>query len=689
MPDKPQDKPDDTIGDKPEHTDKATNENKAEDANKGINKDGLKHESKHSLKGMHGNTPKTQPEDSGKIKPNDGRRESLAAERKAGDAGERSEGRDDKTAHTPPPLPVPPSSGAAAVLRPEVERGNVEYKYALLATTAERREHLATQMQWRIGEGHGEAIYELGVADDGTPRGLSDAELSQTLHTLCDVARRIDATCRVLRTATGEHGQVAEVLVRRNSPEHVVEVRVALLGNVDAGKSTTLGVLASGALDNGRGFARSCVFRHPHELLTGRTSSVCSELVGFDPAGHVLNHALHGLDAADVVKRAAKVVNFIDLAGHERYFRTTLFGLTGMYPDYALVAVGANMGCGGMTREHVGCALALKLPFFIVVTKTDLAPPNVLGETLAQLKRVVQAPGVRKLAYVVRCEDDAITAAQRLADGCAVPVFCVSNVSGAGVGLLRTFLSLLPPVRDWCARRGAPAEFVVDNDFSVNGVGTVVAGTLLRGTVAAGDTLLLGPDGCGRFAPCQVKSIEVGRLRVPQVCAGVTAALALRKVERRQLRKGMVLVAAQAHPAACYEFDADVVVLYHSTTLCVGYEAVVHCGAVHQTARIVRLERPLLRTGDRARATFRFAFTPEYLTEGARIIFREGRAKGIGVVAAVHPHQPGAPRPDDGRRTHARARPRDAARRTMSDPSDIARRPCTQGAQQGAQQGHR
>jgi GTPase len=35
-----------------------------------------------------------------------------------------------------------------------------------------------------------------------------------------------------------------------------IEVRVAVVGNVDAGKSTLLGVLTHGELDNGRGHAR-------------------------------------------------------------------------------------------------------------------------------------------------------------------------------------------------------------------------------------------------------------------------------------------------------------------------------------------------------------------------------------------------------------------------------------------------
>jgi GTPase len=41
--------------------------------------------------------------------------------------------------------------------------------------------------------------------------------------------------------------------------EEIMEVRVAVVGNVDAGKSTTLGVLTRGGLDDGRGK----VSRHP------------------------------------------------------------------------------------------------------------------------------------------------------------------------------------------------------------------------------------------------------------------------------------------------------------------------------------------------------------------------------------------------------------------------------------------
>ena len=65
--------------------------------------------------------------------------------------------------------------------------------------------------------------------------------------------------------------------------------RVAVVGNVDAGKSTLLGVLTHGELDNGRGFARQKLFRHKHEMESGRTSSVGNDILGFDSRGNVVN----------------------------------------------------------------------------------------------------------------------------------------------------------------------------------------------------------------------------------------------------------------------------------------------------------------------------------------------------------------------------------------------------------------
>lgn len=74
-----------------------------------------------------------------------------------------------------------------------------------------------------------------------------------------------------------------------------------MVGNVDAGKSTLLGVLTHGELDNGRGFARQKLFRHKHEMESGRTSSVGNDILGFDQEGQASGARGGGVVVVNVI----------------------------------------------------------------------------------------------------------------------------------------------------------------------------------------------------------------------------------------------------------------------------------------------------------------------------------------------------------------------------------------------------
>ncbi len=137
---------------------------------------------------------------------------------------------------------------------------------------------------------------------------------------------------------------VKEFLIRKQiDTEDFTEVRVAVVGNVDAGKSTLLGVLTHGVLDDGRGVARLKLFRHKHEIESGRTSSVGNDILGFDVKGNVVNQRDMGhgsaMDWTKICELSSKVITFIDLAGHEKYLKTTIFGMTGSIPDYCMLMV--------------------------------------------------------------------------------------------------------------------------------------------------------------------------------------------------------------------------------------------------------------------------------------------------------------------------------------------------------------
>lgn len=65
-----------------------------------------------------------------------------------------------------------------------------------------------------------------------------------------------------------------------------------------------------------------------------------------------------------------------------------------------------------------------------------------------------------------------------------------------------------------------PVEFYIDGIYMVTGVGVVVAGTMLAGTVRPGQTLQLGPDKTGTFKPVQVRTIHHKRTEVEGALAG-------------------------------------------------------------------------------------------------------------------------------------------------------------------------
>ena len=55
----------------------------------------------------------------------------------------------------------------------------------------------------------------------------------------------------------------------------------------------------------------------------------------------------------------------------KKYLRTTISGLTGYSPHYAMLVVSAGAGVVPMTHEHLAIAVALDVPFFILVTKVE------------------------------------------------------------------------------------------------------------------------------------------------------------------------------------------------------------------------------------------------------------------------------------------------------------------------------
>jgi len=440
--------------------------------------------------------------------------------------------------------------------------------------------------------------------------------------------------------------------VEPSSTSAPYDVRVAIVGNVDSGKSTLIGVLTGGDLDNGRGSARSRIFVHRHEGETGRTSCISQHIMGFSEDNKAVHQPIPASATSasknkawrDVVKKSRSVLTLIDLAGHERYLKTTIAGLTGCFPDFAVVVVGANMGITKMTKEHLGVVIALDIPVMCVITKIDMCPENVLAQTKKQLYRILQSQGAAKRPFEVRNSADVGTLINNLSAKIC-PVFLISCVTGDGLPLLYEYLARLRPLNQrWIEEQAKESgvEFDIDNTFLVTGVGLVLSGTVARGVLHQNSILLLGPFGsAGEFKKVQVRTIHFKRAPTESCAAGASCAAALRPLSRKDqlrridIRRGMVLVDPSLNPRAAARFEAQVLVLHHPTTIKMHYQAVIHCGIIRQTAAITRMDNEFLRTGDKAIVEFTFVIRPEYIKEGTVLIFREGNTKGVGRVTRV------------------------------------------------------
>lgn len=369
----------------------------------------------------------------------------------------------------------------------------------------------------------------------------------------------------------------------------------------------------------------------------------------------------------EIVNKSSKVINFFDLCGHEKYLKTTIIGLASSEPDLCLIIVSANKGIrnekgnratkrgekknfDNMTREHIFLCIALNIPFAIVITKIDMVQDqnikNVYEQTLTEINNIIKCPGVRRQPIKVVTDDDVLISAKQIHTQSIVPIFPISNVTGEGRDNLTSFFNIL---------NKAPRNLIetnvkmfVDSIWSVPGVGTVVGGHLKSGCIRVNDKLYLGPNN-NKYEAISVRSIHCKKVPVQEVNRGSYVCLALKKIDKKQIRKGNVIISDKSQQLLTCEFSANIKVMKtHSTTIKVGYQPVVHCSAIRAPVVLTKIENKvnsrnpdnttddeILRTGDTALCTFKLAIRPEFIDKDMKILFAENKTKVIGVVSTV------------------------------------------------------
>ncbi|KAG1697283.1 hypothetical protein DVH05_016568 [Phytophthora capsici] len=550
----------------------------------------------------------------------------------------------------------------------EVEEGNVEYKQQLLEPSPDRLRQLTTQMNWRLNEGGGTAFYELGVKDNGEVVGLKQDAMLRSLGSLARMCRVVNAEMSLAFFRAGKDSSCKAMrvqIVRVLEHNHTKNLRVSMIGDFESGKSTLVGVLTRGCLDDGAGLARMQVCRHRHELENGCTSSVSEHTIAVAADGHFrCTDELATCDFGDSdgeeerhkPKRQESFITLSDLAGHRKYLKSTASGLAGQFPDYAMLVVDAVRGVRDMTREHIKIATALGVAVFVVITKTDLATDDRMQRTLAEVTDLLQV--FCPCQQVVLSPQGAETFMDEHEDLSAsmVPVFRVSSVSGDGLDVLQAYLAVLEPKRVWAAKAKTPAEFQVSQAYDIQDTGTVVIGLVQAGTFCVGERMLLGPGADGHFCAVAVESIEVQHKAAQSLSAGETGAVLISFLTATKLphriRKGTMLVHPSVRPTATRQFDAELQFLPDARTFRENFQAVIHTGQVRQMAKIVRLGNPDTVSTTQGSPTtlpsvarpvttmcrFEFMYWPEYIRPDLPLVLREGRTQAVGRVVRAVPY---------------------------------------------------
>lgn len=206
-------------------------------------------------------------------------------------------------------------------------------------------------------------------------------------------------------------------------------------------------------------------------------------------------------------------ITIIDVPGHEKFIRNMVAGVSTV--DIALLTIAADDGIMPQTREHLDILKLLGVQTgCIAITKIDLVEES---EWLDLLEEEIGE-------YV---QDSFLDSAA---------IIRVSSVTGEGVEELRKILLNLAGQVKEKKDRGF-FRLCVDRVFTKKGFGTVVTGTVVSGSLSAGDEVEILPNGI----VTKVRALQSHAREVRSVKTGDRAAINLAGIERRNLKRGTVI----------------------------------------------------------------------------------------------------------------------------------------------------
>lgn len=306
--------------------------------------------------------------------------------------------------------------------------------------------------------------------------------------------------------------------------------------------------------------------------------------------------------------------SIVDVPGHERFVSTMVAGASGL--DLVMLVVAADDGVMPQTREHLAICEELGVRAgVVVVTKCDLVDDEMLELVTDDVRAATEGTFLAG-AELVRCS---------VKDGRGI-----GEVAPAVLRALGTIAESTPTGAPWMS---------VDRVFTKHGFGTIVTGTLVRGSIATLDGLEAMPLADGGIDRVVVRGMSIHGSEVERATATTRLALNLRGVDRERLSRGAVL-AAPGSQRPTTAVDVELHLLPDARRLDPRTELALHVGTAHATVRARPLAPWSLGPGERGIVRLTLS-APLAVHVGQRFVLRRpelGAHRTVAGGAILDPH---------------------------------------------------
>ncbi len=313
----------------------------------------------------------------------------------------------------------------------------------------------------------------------------------------------------------------------------------------------------------------------------------------------------------------------VDCPGHADYIKNMVTGAAQM--DGAILVVAATDGPMPQTREHILLARQVNVPRIVVfMNKVDAVDdPEMLDLVEMEIRELLNFYGF---------------------DGNNAPVIRGSALGAMNgdpkweekvLELMNAVDEYIPlPVRDV----DKPFLMPVEDVFSITGRGTVATGRIETGVITTGEEVQI--IGLGQDKKTVVTGVEMFRKILDRGEAGDNVGLLLRGVDKKEIKRGMV-VAKPGSITPHKVFKAEVVVLKKEeggrhTPFHNHYRPQFYLRTLDVTGEIMLPEgREMVMPGDNVNITVNLIY-PVAINKGLRFAIREGgRTVGAGTVTEI------------------------------------------------------